>query len=55
MLEALNLSHNFLNGSIPPSFQSMISLLSMDVSYNKLEGPVPQSRFFEEAPIGWFV
>uniref|UniRef100_A0ACD5XPU1 Uncharacterized protein n=1 Tax=Avena sativa TaxID=4498 RepID=A0ACD5XPU1_AVESA len=55
MLEALNLSHNLLNGSIPPSFQSMISLLSIDVSYNKLEGQIPQSRFFEEAPVRWFV
>ncbi|CAM0950528.1 unnamed protein product [Alopecurus aequalis] len=55
MLEALNLSHNLLSGSIPPSFQSMISLLSMDVSFNKLEGPVPQSRFFEEAPVEWFM
>jgi hypothetical protein len=27
----------------------------MDVSYNKLEGPVPQIRFFKEAPVGWFV
>ncbi|KAF7105568.1 hypothetical protein CFC21_106359 [Triticum aestivum] len=54
MLEALNLSHNALNGSIPPSFRSMTSLLSMDVSYNKLEGLVPHTRFFEEAPIKWF-
>ncbi|XBI05809.1 hypothetical protein VPH35_133922 [Triticum aestivum] len=38
MLEALNLSHNALNDNIPPSFRSMTSLLSMDVSYNKLEG-----------------
>ncbi|VAI00449.1 unnamed protein product [Triticum turgidum subsp. durum] len=54
MLEALNLSHNALNDSIPPSFQSMTSLLSMDVSYNKLEGPLPHTRFFEKAPIKWF-
>ncbi|XBI77538.1 hypothetical protein VPH35_070622 [Triticum aestivum] len=54
MLEALNLSHNALNDSIPPSFRSMTSLLSMDVSYNKLEGSVPHTRFFEEAPIIWF-
>lgn len=55
MLETLNLSHNTLNGSISASFQSMVSLLSMDVSYNKLEGPVPRSRFFEEAPLEWFM
>ncbi|KAI4991535.1 hypothetical protein ZWY2020_039921 [Hordeum vulgare] len=55
MLEALNLSHNALSGRIPPSFQRMSSLLYMDVSYNKLEGPVPQSRLFEEAPTEWFM
>ncbi|KAM3196918.1 hypothetical protein ACQJBY_072547 [Aegilops geniculata] len=54
MLEALNLSHNALNGSIPPSFSSMTSLLSMDVPYNQLEGLVPRTRVFEEAPIKWF-
>ncbi|KAF7068003.1 LOW QUALITY PROTEIN: hypothetical protein CFC21_073803 [Triticum aestivum] len=55
MLEILNLSHNALKGSIPPSFQRMFSLLSIDVSFNKLEGSVPQSRLFEEAPIEWFM
>ncbi|KAM0912534.1 hypothetical protein ACQ4PT_012741 [Festuca glaucescens] len=55
MLEALNLSHNALSGRVPPSFQRMNSLLYMDVSYNKLEGPVPDSRLFEEAPTEWFV
>ncbi|XP_044396443.1 MDIS1-interacting receptor like kinase 2 [Triticum aestivum] len=55
MLEALNLAHNALSGRIPPSFQRMNSLLYMDVSYNKLEGPVPQSRLFKEAPTEWFV
>ncbi|XP_052143032.1 probable leucine-rich repeat receptor-like protein kinase At1g35710 [Oryza glaberrima] len=55
MLEALNLSHNTLNGSIPPSFKGMISLSSMDVSYNNLEGPVPHIKFLEEAPVEWFV
>ncbi|KAM0917443.1 hypothetical protein ACQ4PT_009514 [Festuca glaucescens] len=54
-IEALNLSHNALNGGIPPSFQNMVSLLSIDVSYNELEGPVPESKLFEEAPIEWFM
>ncbi|XP_048546618.1 MDIS1-interacting receptor like kinase 2-like [Triticum urartu] len=54
MLQALNVSHNALSGNIQPSFQSMTSLLSMDVSYNKLEGPVPHTRLFEEAPVRWF-
>ncbi|KAI4987110.1 hypothetical protein ZWY2020_019910 [Hordeum vulgare] len=55
MLENLNLSQNALNGSIPSSFQILLSLLSMDVSYNKLEGPVPRSVFFEDAPIEGFL
>ena len=54
MLQALNVSHNALSDNIPPSFQSMNSLLYMDVSYNKLEGPVPHTRLFEEAPVRWF-
>uniref|UniRef100_A0A8R7QX74 non-specific serine/threonine protein kinase n=1 Tax=Triticum urartu TaxID=4572 RepID=A0A8R7QX74_TRIUA len=54
MLQALNVSHNALSGNIPPSFRSMTGLLSMDVSYNKLEGPVPHTRLFEEAPVRWF-
>ncbi|VAH99140.1 unnamed protein product [Triticum turgidum subsp. durum] len=54
MLEALNLSHNALNDSIPPSFQSINNLLYMDMSYKKLEGSVPHTRFFEAAPIKWF-
>ena len=49
MLEALNLSHDALGDNIPPSFQNMISLLSVDVSYNRLEGPVPDTRFYEDA------
>ncbi|KAL5704807.1 non-specific serine/threonine protein kinase [Ranunculus cassubicifolius] len=43
-LESLNLSHNMLSGVIPPSFKEMISLMAIDVSYNSLEGPVPESK-----------
>ncbi|XBI84533.1 hypothetical protein VPH35_092825 [Triticum aestivum] len=43
MLEVLNLSHNALKDSIPPSFERMFSLLSID------------SRLFKEAPIEWFM
>ncbi|KAM3393554.1 hypothetical protein ACQJBY_014338 [Aegilops geniculata] len=46
---------NLINGSIPSSFQSMKSLTSIDVSYNELEGPVPESKLFEGAPIYWFM
>ncbi|KAJ9560369.1 hypothetical protein OSB04_005529 [Centaurea solstitialis] len=45
----LNLSHNNLTGSIPSSFTEMVSLTSVDVSYNHLEGPLPKMRAFEEA------
>ncbi|XXG61813.1 hypothetical protein AAC387_Pa05g0328 [Persea americana] len=48
-LEKLNLSHNMLSGSIPSSFKGMISLLSADVSYNYLEGPLPDNRAFLNA------
>ncbi|RCV10080.1 hypothetical protein SETIT_2G083100v2 [Setaria italica] len=55
MLEFLNLSHNQFNGSIPSSFGRMISLSTLDVSYNNLEGPVPEGRLFLDASITWFV
>ncbi|XP_048548670.1 MDIS1-interacting receptor like kinase 2-like [Triticum urartu] len=55
MLDTLNLSHNKLNGSIPPSFQSMESLTSIDVSYNELEGLVPDSNLFQGAPMQRFM
>nr|XP_040249059.1 probable leucine-rich repeat receptor-like protein kinase At1g35710 [Aegilops tauschii subsp. strangulata] len=45
MLELLNLSHNQFSGSIPSSFASMVSLSTLDVSYNKLEGPVQQHSY----------
>ncbi|KAF7005461.1 hypothetical protein CFC21_020583 [Triticum aestivum] len=48
-LELLDLSSNNLSG------MSMESLISIDVSYNELEGPVPGSKIFQEAPIQWFI
>ncbi|RZC63386.1 hypothetical protein C5167_025162 [Papaver somniferum] len=50
-LESLNLSHNKLSGSIPLSFDSMLSLTSVDVSSNELSGYVPNIAAFEAAPI----
>ncbi|KAJ9560454.1 hypothetical protein OSB04_005614 [Centaurea solstitialis] len=47
----LNLSHNNFTGSIPSSFTGMVSLTLVDVSYNQLEGPLPNMRAFEEAPM----
>ncbi|KAF6140638.1 hypothetical protein GIB67_013931 [Kingdonia uniflora] len=48
-LEKLNLSHNMFSGSIPSSFTGLVSLISIDVSYNELEGPVPNNKAFIEA------
>ncbi|KAJ0967462.1 hypothetical protein J5N97_024379 [Dioscorea zingiberensis] len=33
----------------------MRSLTSIDLSYNFLDGPVPQSNIFQRAPIEWFI
>ncbi|PIA50704.1 hypothetical protein AQUCO_01200133v1 [Aquilegia coerulea] len=38
-----------LTGSIPHSFEDMTSLSSIDVSYNQLEGPVPENINFKDA------
>ncbi|KAF8731874.1 hypothetical protein HU200_015818 [Digitaria exilis] len=54
-LELLNLSHNEFSGNIPPSIGSMNSLLTLDVSYNNLEGALPTGRLFRNASIRWFL
>ncbi|KAK1263719.1 hypothetical protein QJS04_geneDACA009442 [Acorus gramineus] len=41
MLHSLNLSHNHLTGSIPESFQNLMSLESLDLSFNHLSGVIP--------------
>ncbi|XP_044400943.1 MDIS1-interacting receptor like kinase 2-like [Triticum aestivum] len=53
-LQDLYLSDNSFEGKIPSQLEP-VSLLSMDVSYNKLEGPVPRSVFFEDAQTEWFL
>ncbi|VAH12025.1 unnamed protein product [Triticum turgidum subsp. durum] len=55
MLEFLNLSHNQFSGSIPSSFTSMVSLSTLDVSYNDLEGLVPTARLLQNASSSWFL
>uniref|UniRef100_A0A8R7JUF8 non-specific serine/threonine protein kinase n=2 Tax=Triticum urartu TaxID=4572 RepID=A0A8R7JUF8_TRIUA len=55
MLEFLNLSHNQFSGSIPSSFASMVSLSTVDVSYNELEGPIPIARLLKNASTSWFL
>ncbi|RWR97656.1 MDIS1-interacting receptor like kinase 2-like protein [Cinnamomum micranthum f. kanehirae] len=53
-LEDLNLSHNMLSGSIPQSFKELISLSSIDVSHNDLEGPLPKNKAFQQASVEAF-
>ena len=48
-MEILNLSHNALSGSIPSTFDQLISLTSVDLSRNQLEGPIPNTKQFREA------
>ncbi|CAL4992314.1 unnamed protein product [Urochloa decumbens] len=55
MLEVLNLSHNQFSGSIPSSIGSMVSLSTLDVSYNDLEGRLPTGRLFQNASAKWFL
>ncbi|KAF6141749.1 hypothetical protein GIB67_027927 [Kingdonia uniflora] len=50
-LENLNLSHNTLSGLIPSSFKNMFSLTSVDVSYNVLEGSLPDNKAFHGASL----
>ncbi|KAK4275662.1 hypothetical protein QN277_018702 [Acacia crassicarpa] len=46
-LQVLNLSHNSLTGIIPSSFRgSKSTLFVVDISYNQLEGPVPNKPAF---------
>ncbi|XP_077225787.1 uncharacterized protein LOC143858990 [Tasmannia lanceolata] len=47
-LEILNFSHNKLSGSIPCSLEGMLSLSSVDLSYNNLEGSLPNGKAFEQ-------
>ncbi|TQE02667.1 hypothetical protein C1H46_011736 [Malus baccata] len=48
-LERLNLSHNILSGLIPATFDGMRGLSYIDVSYNHLQGPIPNSKAFQDA------
>ncbi|CDP11084.1 unnamed protein product [Coffea canephora] len=44
----MNLSHNRMSGSIPKSFDHCFSLISIDISYNQLEGPLPNTSAFQK-------
>ncbi|XP_020202339.1 MDIS1-interacting receptor like kinase 2 isoform X2 [Cajanus cajan] len=49
-LETLNLSHNNLSGDLS-SLNEMVSLISVDISYNQLQGSLPNIRAFKIATI----
>ncbi|KAK9232351.1 hypothetical protein WN943_022597 [Citrus x changshan-huyou] len=46
LTESLDLSHNKLNGQIPPQLTELHSLSKFDVSYNNLSGPIPDKEQF---------
>ncbi|GAY66097.1 hypothetical protein CUMW_246020 [Citrus unshiu] len=50
-LEKMNLSHNNLSGSIPSCFEGMHGLSFIDISYNELQGPIPNSTTFRGASV----
>ena len=50
-LELFNLSHKNFSGFIPAAFEKMRGLSSVNISYNELEGPLPNSRAFQDARI----
>ncbi|KAK2979625.1 hypothetical protein RJ640_020117, partial [Escallonia rubra] len=48
-LQTFNLSRNKLSDSVPSSFSEMISLTLVDISFNQLEGSLPNIKAFREA------
>ncbi|KAJ7949542.1 putative Receptor protein kinase [Quillaja saponaria] len=54
-LISFNLSHNYLTGSIPSSLSDMLSLSSINFSYNQLEGPLPESNIFNSSQLEDFI
>ncbi|KAJ7977199.1 putative Receptor protein kinase [Quillaja saponaria] len=48
-LEVLNLSHNQFSGTMPSTLEDLVSLRFVDISYNKLEGPLPDNKAFRQA------
>ncbi|XP_027150441.1 MDIS1-interacting receptor like kinase 2-like [Coffea eugenioides] len=46
-IEKMNLSHNRIPSS---SFDHCFSLISIDISYNQMEGPLPNITAFQKAP-----
>ncbi|CAN6457724.1 unnamed protein product [Victoria cruziana] len=53
-LERFNLSHNKLTGTIPSTLAGMVSLISVDLSFNSLIGPLPNNPAFLNASMESF-
>lgn len=51
-LKKLELQENYLDGQIPPFNQT--SLIDFNVSYNNLDGPIPQTRVLQSFPSSSF-
>ncbi|PHU08499.1 hypothetical protein BC332_20359 [Capsicum chinense] len=51
VLVDLNLSHNGLSGHIPEEVESMTGLQVVFLSYNELEGPIPNNKAFITASL----
>lgn len=53
-LANMDISHNFLVGSLQV-LSNLDNLVSLNVSYNKFSGPVPNTKFFQNLPHDSFV
>ncbi|KAG5088188.1 hypothetical protein JHK86_000800 [Glycine max] len=49
-LEVLNVCQNHLIGTIPQSFSSILSLQSIDFSYNNFSGSIPNGHVLQTTP-----
>ncbi|KAK4484208.1 hypothetical protein RD792_011430 [Penstemon davidsonii] len=51
----LDISHNNISGSIPPSFESLANLRYFNVSFNKLSGEIPDGGPFKNFTADFFI
>ncbi|KAK4484210.1 hypothetical protein RD792_011432 [Penstemon davidsonii] len=54
-LEHLDISHNNISGSIPPSFEILANLRYFNVSFNKLSGEIPDGGTFKNFTADFFI
>ncbi|KAJ6798209.1 putative receptor-like protein kinase [Iris pallida] len=48
-IEYMNLSYNRISCTIPESFTNLGNLYSLDLSFNKLQGPIPEGGVFSNS------